>query len=121
SAGPHQPQRASAVVGAESVATAMVAAAATAVRVFLITSPPCESKGNGQREHCGGCSHAHPERGLNGCLHVAEWRRFRCTAQAPIRKCQDRSVWRFGCAGTVGGRQSNGKATERRPGGRVRG
>ena len=39
SAGPHQPQRASAVVGVATAATAIVVAAVRAVRDFLMASP----------------------------------------------------------------------------------
>src|SRR5262249_47010770 len=55
-AGPHQPQRASAVVGVATVATPIVAAAATAVRGFLMASPQAmESKGHGQPDPASNC------------------------------------------------------------------
>src|SRR5882757_6552905 len=46
---PRQPQRASAVVGAATAATAKVAAAAKVVRVFLMASPPMGSNNDSKR------------------------------------------------------------------------
>src|SRR5690349_7620225 len=72
--GPHQPQRASAVVGAATVATPIVAAAATAVRVFLMASPQSWSRGVAVNVTLDRWFHADAERGLNGCLRLPECR-----------------------------------------------
>src|SRR5215510_12485831 len=105
-AGPHQPQRASAVVGVATVATASVPAAARAVRVFFMGSPLCElERGDGQTSSLSQGFHADAERGLNGSLQVSETLRrrlrplsLRCTL-AGVQRLTHGAVDSGKCAG----------------------